>query len=279
MNRVDSLSEISPDVRKQVFDLYKKKLDELPFLENADEIKAKLVRDFQSEFNDKFSDRIVREVNPNIDRVLDEMINTNLLDGVPEGVISDNLRNSVSRNGEAYKDFIKNAKKKGSFLQNISEEEYNKIMQDVLSSAKRIDRDILDEVKKIFEKNPSWWQKLSTPKKIGFVLSSLASLISLGPTIGALFYYGTIARFKNFGDVTLIKKLFSGSTGDIVELTESNVENWFKSTYPEIYLDSQNFKTNFSITVNVDGSQSVIESKDGTKEWEVKLQDNKIVEI
>jgi hypothetical protein len=274
-DRVDSMAQISPEVRKKVVDLYKKKLDEIPFLENSDEIKQKLVRDFQTEFDTKFSDRMVREAGESVDRILDEVLGVDPLSDIPSGAISDNVRDLVSRNTDAYKNFIKSAKKKGSFLQDITKEEYDKFMQDVLSSTKRVDRDILDELKVIMKKEPNWWTKMSLAKKVGFVISA----IGLGPTVGAVVWYSTLARFKNWGDIVWIKKFFSGATGELEQLSETNVENWFQSTYPATYVDSRNFKENFSIIINVEKTQAVIESNDGIQEWEVKIEDNKIVEI
>jgi hypothetical protein len=74
-DRVDSMAQISPEVRKKVVDIYKKKLDEIPFLENSDEIKQKLVRDFQTEFDTKFSDRILRATASSLDNELDNLFN------------------------------------------------------------------------------------------------------------------------------------------------------------------------------------------------------------
>jgi hypothetical protein len=274
-DRVDSMAQISPEVRKKVVDIYKKKLDEIPFLENSDEIKQKLVRDFQTEFDTKFSDRMVREAGESVDRILDEVLGTDPLSDIPSGAISDNVRNLVSRNTEAYKNFIKSARKKGSFLQDITKEEYDKIMQDVLSSTKRVDRDVLDELKVIMKKEPNWWTKMSLAKKVGFVISA----IGLGPTVGAVLWYSTLTRFKNWGDIVWIKKFFSGATGTTIELNNSNVENWFKSTYPAKYVDKNNFENNFTITLNNTKTRAVIMSNDGTEEWEVLLSDNEIQEI
>jgi hypothetical protein len=47
----------------------------LPFLENAKEVKEKLVRDFQSEFDTKFSDKILRATASSLDNELDNLFN------------------------------------------------------------------------------------------------------------------------------------------------------------------------------------------------------------
>lgn len=274
-DRVESWSEISPEARKKVIDHYKKILDDIPFLENSTEIKQKLVRDFQTEFDAKFSERMVREVGKSIDGILDDILRINPLDDIPEGAISNNVRDLVSRNTDAYKNFIKSAKKKGSFLQDITKEEYDKIMQDVLSSTRRVDRDILDELKVIMKKEPNWWTKMSLPKKIGFVISA----IGLGPTVGATLWYSTLARVNNWGDIVWIRKFFSGATGELEQLSETNVENWFQDTYPATYIDSRNFNNNFTIRINIPKTMAAIEANDGSQEWEVKIEDNKIVEI
>jgi hypothetical protein len=75
LNRVEDLGEITPQTRQRVIDLYKQKLDGLPFLENAKEVKEKLVRDFQSEFDIKFSDKILRATASSLDNELDNLFN------------------------------------------------------------------------------------------------------------------------------------------------------------------------------------------------------------
>ena len=54
--KVDTMGEITMDQRNKVIKFYSDKLDELPFLDGADDIKQKLVRDFKSEFDSKYSD-------------------------------------------------------------------------------------------------------------------------------------------------------------------------------------------------------------------------------
>lgn len=277
MDRVEGLGQITPQTRQRVIDLYKQKLDELPFLENATEVKEKLVRDFQSEFDSKFADRMVREAGESIDRTLDEILRTNPLDDVPEGVISDNLRSSVDRNVKAYKNFVSNAKKKGSFLQDITKEEYDKIMQDLMSSAKRVDRDILEEMKLIMKKDPSWWSKKPLWAKIIFVLSAFG----FGDVAVTTLLWALKTKYSKFKNPIELWDWLNKTTGideGVDKLTESNVEGWFKVSYPAKYVDSGTFKDNFSITLNTTQTEAVIEANDGSEEWEVKIQDNKIVQ-
>lgn len=277
MDRVEGLGQITPQTRQKVIDLYKQKLDELPFLENAKEVKEKLVRDFQSEFDSKFADRMVREAGESIERTLDEILNTNPLDDIPEGSISNNLRGSVDRNVKAYKNFISSAKKKGSFLQDITKEEYEKIMQDLMSSAKRVDRDILEEMKLIMKKDPSWWSKKPLWAKILFVLGAFG----FGDVAVTTLLWSLKTKYSKFKNPIELWNWLNKTTGideGVDKLTESNVEGWFKVTYPAKYVDSGTFKDNFSITLNTTQTEAVIEANDGSEEWEVKIQDNKIVQ-
>jgi hypothetical protein len=276
-DRVESMTQISPEVRKKVIDVYKKKLDEIPFLENSDEIKQKLVRDFQTEFDTKFSDRMVREAGESLGKTLDEILSTNPLDDIPEGSISNNLRSSIDRNVKGYKSFISSARKKGSFLQDITKEEYDKIMQDLMSSAKRVDRDILEEMKIIMKKDPSWWSKKPLWAKILFVMGA----VGFGDVAVTTLLWSLKTKYSKFKNPVELWNWLNKTTGldeGVDKLKESNVEGWFKVTYPAKYVDSGTFKNNFSITLNATQTEAVIEANDGSEEWEVKIQDNKIVQ-
>ena len=272
--KIEQYNEITPETRKGYIDLYRRKLDNLDFLDGSTEIKEKLVRDFQSELDSKFADRMARKSANSIDNIVDEMLNTNILDDIPVGAISDKTRDIVARSTESYKNFIRNAKKKGSIVQEMTKEEYDKIIQDYFTG-KRIDPEVKAELNTILKKEPSWWSKKPMWAKVIFVIGAFG----IGPTVAATLFYATIARFSNWGDISWIRKLFSGSIGTTIELNNSNVENWFESTYPAKYVDKNNFENNFTITLNNTKTKAVIMSNDGTEEWEVLLSDNEIQEI
>jgi hypothetical protein len=63
------------------------------------------------------------------------------------------------------------------------------------------------------------------------------------------------------------------------QLDTSSVEKWFETNYPARYVDSSNFRENYKVVLNNTKTGAVIESKDGYEEWQVKLQDGKIIEI
>lgn len=95
--RFDEVPQIPSDVRDNAIKLYRKKLDELGFLDGADEVKNKLVRDFESEFNEKFADRIVRvsaDAAAKLESELNDILNKadgyiNQLDDVVENMPAD----------------------------------------------------------------------------------------------------------------------------------------------------------------------------------------------
>lgn len=89
--KVDTFDEISMERRNEVIKFYSDKLDELPFLDGADDIKEKLVRDFKSEFDSKYSDIISRNVVEGLSDELDGLFNQTerimgQLDNVVEGM-------------------------------------------------------------------------------------------------------------------------------------------------------------------------------------------------
>ena len=85
------------------------------------------------------------------------------------------------------------------------------------------------------------------------------------------------------GDIKMLLDFLNGveakSEGRITELSNSNIENWFGQTYPATYVDSANFRGNFTVTINNSKTRAVIEANDGSQEWEVSLSENKIQEI
>lgn len=95
INRLDELDEITPELRDNAVALYRKKLDELGYLDGADEIKEKLVRDFKSEFDGNFRDRVVRAASSSLDNEINGLIGQterimgqldDVVEGMPENI-------------------------------------------------------------------------------------------------------------------------------------------------------------------------------------------------
>lgn len=265
--KVDSLGEITMDQRNKIIKYYSDKLDELSFLNGADDIKEKLVRDFKSEFDSKYSDFINKNVISNLDNAVDDLLKSaSVVDDIPTDAVSKTTKEMVARNEKAFKEFIKNARKKGSFLKDISDTEYNKLMSDAISSSRRIDPDILTELKRVNEINPSWWSKQPMWKKLLTVISGF----SLGPSLGALLWYSTLARFNNWGDIAWIKRMFSNATGEIGELTQSNVKDHLISKYP---IDELTFENDYNIYISEGGKIARVR---GPQNYTITLTDGKI---
>lgn len=265
--KVDSLGEITMDQRNKIIKYYSDKLDELSFLNGADDIKEKLVRDFKSEFDSKYSDFINKNVISNLDNAVDDLLKSaSVVDDIPTDAVSKTTKEMVARNEKAFKEFIKNARKKGSFLKDISDTEYNKLMSDAISSSRRIDPDILTELKRVNEINPSWWSKQPMWKKLLTVISGF----SLGPSLGALLWYSTLARFNNWGDIAWIKRMFSNATGEIGELTQSNVKDHLISKYP---IDELTFENDYNIYISEGGKTARVR---GPQNYTITLTDGKI---
>lgn len=265
--KVDTMGQITMEQRNKVKKIYSETLDDLPFLNGADDIKEKLVRDFMSEFDSKYSDIISRNVISNLDNAVDDLLKSgSVLDDIPTDAVSDATKEMVARNENAYKEFIKNARKKGSLLKDISEAEYNKLMSDAISSSRRIDPDMLAELKRVNEINPSWWSKLPIWKKLLTIISG----IGLGPSVGALIWYSTLARFSNWGDIVWIEKVFSNATGEINQLTQSNVKDHLIGKYT---IDEPSFNDYYHIAINDSQDFAFVE---GPKTFEVTLSDGKI---
>jgi hypothetical protein len=266
-NKVDTLSQIDMVTRKKVIGIYEDSLDKLPFLDGADEIKSKLVRDFKSEFDSKYSKIINKNITSNLDNAVDDLLKSaSVVDDIPTDAVSKTTKEMVARNEKAYKEFIKNARKKGSLLKDISDTEYNKLMSDAISSSRRIDPDMLTELKRVNEINPSWWSKQPVWRK----LLTFISVIGLGPSLGALLWYSTLARFNNWGDIAWIKQIFSNATGEIGELTQSNVRDHLINTYP---IDEPSFNDEFKIYISQDGKSARVR---GPRNYTITLTDGKI---
>ena len=67
LSNADKYDEITPEIRKRYVDYFSGKLDDLPFLKGADDIKAGLVRDFKSEFDNVYTNKLVRSTSSALD--------------------------------------------------------------------------------------------------------------------------------------------------------------------------------------------------------------------
>lgn len=169
------------------------------------------------------------------------------------------------------------AAKSGSYIELFDDTQIKDILERAANTAKSLDPKLQEELNKIF-KQP-WWKGLNIWKKIGFVLA----FVGFGPYIVVVLCWLFFQRLSGAGDVKRLWDFLSDvearSEGRITELSNSNIENWFESTYPATYVDSDNFKRNFTITINNSKTIAVIEDNDGSQEWEVSLSENKIQEI
>jgi hypothetical protein len=130
----------------------------------------------------------------------------------------------------------------------------------------------------------NWWTALPTLVKSSIVIAILTGGGAL--TTGQLFLdlINGLLSLSNEGiQNQLLSRLeneLKEKEGIITTLTPKNVENWFSETYPASYIDSDNFKNNFSVSINNTKTKAVIETNDGSQEWEVSISgDNKIQEI
>jgi hypothetical protein len=88
--------------------------------------------------------------------------------------------------------------------------------------------------------------------------------------LGALLWYSTLARFNNWGDIAWIKQIFSNATGEIGELTQSNVRDHLINTYP---IDEPSFNDEFKIYISQDGKSARVR---GPRNYTITLTDGKI---
>jgi hypothetical protein len=306
-DRVDSMDQISPEVRKKVVDIYKKKLDEIPFLENSDEIKQKLVRDFQTEFDTKFSDKLVRGIASSLDNQIDDFFN--LVDEYGQKV-SDNIANNtpglppdLKKEAKRYWDtfwtkketYAEMLKRRAPYAKSVrlGKGETEKI----LPGGADIGGKSLDDIQRIIDRpteqqriiidniiRSNWWTALPTLIKgsIMVVILTGGGAVTTGQLtldiINGLLALGNEGINKLI--LSKVEQKLKEKEGIITTLTPKNVENWFSEAYPASYLDSDNFKNNFTVSINNTKTKAVIQTNDESQEWEVSISgDNKIQEI
>lgn len=274
IKRFESVNEIPYELRDGAVNLYRKKLDELPYLEGADEIKEKLVRDFQSQFDETFNDRIIRgattSVNKELESLVDEILGTDILSDVPVDAVSQATRDMVAKNTAAYKEFIREAKKTKSYLRNISEEEYNKVMSDLLSSVKRIDPDTLAEIKRIHLGNPSWWSKKPWWAKVSFLIGAIGG----GAPLAWLALRFLWERVTNMGDIQAVDRWFDEYIlGKTMKLTQKNVKEHLIDKYP---IDEPTFNDSYTIYLSEDLQTARVR---GPRNFKITLVDGNISSV
>lgn len=169
------------------------------------------------------------------------------------------------------------ASKSGSYIELFNDNQIKDILERAANTAKSLDPKLQEELNKVF-KQP-WWKGLNIWQKTAFVLA----FVGFGPYIVVVLGWLFVQRLSGAGDVKWLWDFLGGveakSEGRIIELSNSNIENWFGQTYPATYVDSGNFRGNFTVTINNTKTRAVIEANDGSQEWEVSLSENKIQEI
>ena len=71
LSNADKYDEITPEIRKRYVDVFSSSLENLPFLKGLDDIKAGLVRDFKSEFDNVYTNKLVRSTSSALDMEID----------------------------------------------------------------------------------------------------------------------------------------------------------------------------------------------------------------
>jgi hypothetical protein len=169
------------------------------------------------------------------------------------------------------------AAKSGSYIELFDDKQIKDILERAANTAKSLDPKLQDELNKVF-KQP-WWKSLNIWQKTAFVLA----FVGAGPYVVVVLGWLFLQRLTGTGDVKWLWNFLSGveaqTEGKITELSNSNIESWFAQAYPASYVDSKNFNSNFTITINNTKTRAVIEANDGSQEWEVSLSENKIQEI
>ena len=304
--RFEGIDEITPQTRQAAIDIYKKTLDGLPYLDDATEIKQKLVRDFQSEFDSKFLDKITRQTISSADNLLDDLLEELDKHG---SEVSDNIVNNtpglppeLRQQAKVYWDtlwtksetFAEMIKRRAQYAKNIElgkgadqkiipggAEYAGKTVEDIERIVRGATKDQQIILNNIMRSN--WYTAMNPILKYSLISVILSGGVSISMSRTIL---NTIMGLFQLGDAG-IEKLktkwldpkVSESEGIITVLTPNNVENWFKDTYPENYVDNENFKKSYSVSINTTKDMATIERTDGSKEWEVKIQNNKIQEI
>lgn len=304
--RFEGIDEITPQTRQAAIDIYKRTLDDLPYLDDATEIKQKLVRDFQSEFDSKFADKISTQSISSVDNLLDDLLEELDKHGseVSDNIVNDTpgLPPELRQQAKRYWDtlwtknerFAEMVKRRAQYAKNIElgkgadqkiipggAEYAGKTVEDIERIIRGATKDQQIILNNIMRSN--WYTAMNPIIKYSLisVILSGGATISMSQTI-----LNSIMGLFQLGDAGIqkLKKQWldpkvSESEGIITVLTPNNVENWFKDTYPENYVDNENFKKSYSVSINTTKDMATIERTDGSKEWEVKIQNNKIQEI
>ncbi len=304
--RFEGIDEITPQTRQAAIDIYKRTLDDLPYLDDATEIKEKLVRDFQSEFDSKFADKITRQSISSVDNLLDDLleeldkhgseVSDNIVNNTPG--LPPELRQQAKRYWDTLwtqkESFAEMLKRRAQYAKNIKlgkgadqkiipggAEYAGKTVEDIERIVRGATKDQQIILNNIMRSN--WYTGMNPILKYSLISVILSGGVTISMTQTIL---KTIMGLFQLGDagIEALKKKWldpkvSESEGIITVLTPNNVEDWFRATYPENYVDENNFKNSYSVSINTTKDMATIERTDGSKEWEVKIQNNKIQEI
>lgn len=226
-----------------------------------DELITGVKKDVRSRIDDGIGDAATKVDDINIDDLLNS---GSVVDDIPTGTFSDETKKTIRDNEEKFKRFVRRAKKRGSMVQDFTIEQYNQAFNELSTGMKEMDPKVFNEFQKVYR--TGWWSGLPLWKKALTVLSAT----SVGPTAVTIIWYSTIARFTNWQDVVWIKEFFTNATGEISELTQSNVKDHLISKYP---IDEPSFENEYKIYISQDGKSARVR---GPKNYTVKVSDGQI---
>lgn len=276
---VDQLIEVikkNPKQQDLVFERLDTAIDEISFIQEA-----------PVELRNEIKKQTKKKITSSLIEGIDDIFNTIDVELQSlDNIIQDMDPKSVSKmrwlqfwNGRLsdYDIIRQKAAKAGSYIELFDDKQIKDILERAANTAKSLDPKLQDELNKVF-KQP-WWKSLNLWQKTAFILT----FIGAGPYVVVVLGWLFLQRLSGAGDVKWLWDFLNGveakSEGRITELSNSNIENWFAQTYPASYVDSGNFRSNFTVTINNSKTRAVIEANDGSQEWEISLSENKIQEI
>lgn len=276
VDRVIELIVKNPKQQESILQKLDDSIDNIAFISEAPEqLKTAIKKRTRTKVIDSLVEGI-EDVFDTIDNELQSLDNI-IQDMDPKSV--GKIRWSQFWNGRLsdYDLIRQKAAKSGSYIELFNDKQIKDILERAANTAKSLDPKLQDELNKVF-KQP-WWKSLNLWQKTAFIFT----FIGAGPYVVVVLGWLFLKRLTGAGDVKYLWDFLNGveakSEGRIIELSNSNIENWFAQTYPASYVDSGNFRSNFTVTINNSKTRAVIETNDGSQEWEVSLTENKIQEI
>ena len=276
---VDALIEVikkNPKQQELVFERLDTAIDEISFIQEAP---VQLRNEIKRQTKKKITSSLIEGIDDifnTIDVELQSLDNI-IQDMDPKSVAK--MRWLQFWNGRLsdYDLIREKASKAGSYIELFDDKQIKDILERAANTAKSLDPKLQDELNKVF-KQP-WWKGLSKMQKTAYILA----IVGAGPYVVTILFWLFLQRLSGTGDIKMLLDFLNGveakSEDRIAELSNSNIENWFAQTYPASYVDSGNFRSNFTVTINNSKTRAVIEANDGSQEWEVSLTENKIQEI